>query len=79
MPINNKATPSHEETYYPQSGISLNNGAGANDEIFGFHPGGVNALFGDGSVKFVLEAINNATFQALGTRRGKEVISGDAF
>jgi prepilin-type N-terminal cleavage/methylation domain-containing protein/prepilin-type processing-associated H-X9-DG protein len=43
------------------------------------HPGGAHFLFGDGSVKFLLEAIDNATFQALGTRRGKEVISGDAF
>jgi prepilin-type N-terminal cleavage/methylation domain-containing protein/prepilin-type processing-associated H-X9-DG protein len=37
------------------------------------HPGGVNALFGDGSVRFVRNSIAPATWSALGTRSGGEV------
>ena len=43
------------------------------------HPGGVNALFGDGSVRFVKEGIAVATWRALGTRNGNEVVSSDSF
>ncbi len=40
------------------------------------HPGGVNSLMGDGSVKFLKQGINLATWRALGTRSGGEIISG---
>ena len=43
------------------------------------HPGGVNVAFGDGSVKFLKHAIDLQTWWALGTRNGREVISGDAY
>jgi prepilin-type N-terminal cleavage/methylation domain-containing protein/prepilin-type processing-associated H-X9-DG protein len=43
------------------------------------HPGGVNVAFGDGSVKFLKDAINLQTWWALGTRDGREVISADAY
>ncbi len=43
------------------------------------HPGGVNALFGDGSVKFVKDSINAVTWQALATRAGGEVVSADSY
>ncbi|QDS91467.1 hypothetical protein FF011L_01970 [Roseimaritima multifibrata] len=33
------------------------------------HPGGVNAVLGDGSVRFITETINLLTFQRLGNRR----------
>jgi prepilin-type N-terminal cleavage/methylation domain-containing protein/prepilin-type processing-associated H-X9-DG protein len=42
------------------------------------HAGGVNALMGDGSVRFVRDSIPAATWQALGTRAGGEVVSGDS-
>jgi prepilin-type N-terminal cleavage/methylation domain-containing protein len=42
------------------------------------HVGGVNVLLGDGSVRFVKDSINLATWRALGTRRGMEAISADA-
>ncbi|HKB35821.1 MAG TPA: DUF1559 domain-containing protein, partial [Gemmataceae bacterium] len=42
------------------------------------HPGGVNVNFGDGSVKFLKDTVHVATWRALGTRRGGEVISADA-
>ncbi|MBX9622575.1 MAG: DUF1559 domain-containing protein [Gemmataceae bacterium] len=41
------------------------------------HDGGVNALLGDGSVRFVRDAVAVPTWQALGTRAGDEVIPGD--
>jgi prepilin-type processing-associated H-X9-DG protein len=43
------------------------------------HPGGVNTLFGDGSVKFVKDSVSLQTWRALGTRNGAEVISADSF
>jgi prepilin-type N-terminal cleavage/methylation domain-containing protein/prepilin-type processing-associated H-X9-DG protein len=38
------------------------------------HSGGVNALFGDGSVHFITSSIDLNTWRALGTRAGGEVI-----
>jgi prepilin-type N-terminal cleavage/methylation domain-containing protein/prepilin-type processing-associated H-X9-DG protein len=43
------------------------------------HPGGVNVVFADGSVKFVKDSVNLQTWWAIGTRAGKEIVSGDAF
>ncbi len=43
------------------------------------HPGGVNMLLMDGSVKFVKNGINLNTWQSLGTINWGEVIPGDAF
>ena len=43
------------------------------------HPGGVNMLFGDGSVKFLKESVSLNTWRALGTRNGGETISSDAY
>jgi prepilin-type N-terminal cleavage/methylation domain-containing protein/prepilin-type processing-associated H-X9-DG protein len=44
-----------------------------------YHPGGVNILLGDGSVRFVKTTINGATWRALGTVGGGEVIGGDSY
>ena len=43
------------------------------------HPGGANFLFADGSVKFLKNSINLATYCALGSRNGGEVVSADAY
>jgi prepilin-type N-terminal cleavage/methylation domain-containing protein/prepilin-type processing-associated H-X9-DG protein len=43
------------------------------------HPGGVNVLFCDGSVKFIKDSVNSRTWRALGSRRGGEVISADQY
>jgi prepilin-type N-terminal cleavage/methylation domain-containing protein/prepilin-type processing-associated H-X9-DG protein len=55
------------------------NQAGANEEPFSFHPGGVNALFGDGSVRFVKDTINLVAFRGILTLAGSETISADQF
>jgi len=44
-----------------------------------YHPGGVNALFIDGSVKFVANSIDQATWRALGTRNGGEVVDSTKY
>ncbi|MFO0951930.1 MAG: DUF1559 domain-containing protein [Isosphaeraceae bacterium] len=43
------------------------------------HPGGVNMLFGDGSVKFIKDTINPATYYAIATRANGEVVSADSY
>jgi len=43
------------------------------------HPGGANFAFADGSVHFLKTSINQATYCALGSRNGGEVISSDQY
>jgi prepilin-type N-terminal cleavage/methylation domain-containing protein/prepilin-type processing-associated H-X9-DG protein len=43
-----------------------------------WHPGGVNALLADGSVRFIKSTMAGNTWRSLGTMRGGEVISGDS-
>jgi len=43
------------------------------------HPGGVNALFADGSVHFCKDSINPLIWYSLGTIAGGEVISSDQY
>ncbi len=80
--INNKwpIGQSREAIHYPPlASPSRNNNGANNDEIFSFHPGGANILFGDGSVKFVKESTNVVVIRSLVTLRGGEVISADSF
>jgi prepilin-type N-terminal cleavage/methylation domain-containing protein/prepilin-type processing-associated H-X9-DG protein len=75
--INNKFRPMFSTTTYPTTGIVSD--AGANDEIFSYHSGGANCLFGDGSVKFVKETINVVVLRSLVTLNGGEIISADQY
>jgi prepilin-type processing-associated H-X9-DG protein len=43
------------------------------------HPGGVNVLFGDGSVRFIKSTIGLSTWRSIGTRNGGEVLSSDSY
>jgi prepilin-type N-terminal cleavage/methylation domain-containing protein/prepilin-type processing-associated H-X9-DG protein len=47
------------------------------DEVYAFHTGGCNALMGDGSVRFVREAVPVGVVAALVTRANGEVVPGD--
>jgi prepilin-type N-terminal cleavage/methylation domain-containing protein/prepilin-type processing-associated H-X9-DG protein len=68
--INNNAVPYGGPTTCPWA---LNN-CGPNDEPFSFHPGGCNAVFGDGHVQFIKETIDPFTLRALLTPQGGETI-----
>jgi prepilin-type processing-associated H-X9-DG protein len=43
------------------------------------HAGGVNVLFGDGTVRFLKNSISVSAWRALGTRNGGEVVSADSY
>jgi prepilin-type processing-associated H-X9-DG protein len=43
------------------------------------HPGGYNALFADGSVKFLKNSLSPQVLRALATRNGNEVVSSDVY
>ncbi len=58
---------------YPDATFGVN-GTG---QIYGFHPGGVNAVLADGSVRFIRQTISLSTLQAAITRSGGEVIGND--
>jgi prepilin-type N-terminal cleavage/methylation domain-containing protein/prepilin-type processing-associated H-X9-DG protein len=49
------------------------------EDYWSYHPGGVNFVFGDGSVHFIKNSISPPIWQALATRGGGEVVSADAF
>jgi prepilin-type processing-associated H-X9-DG protein len=53
------------------------NGCTNDSEIFAFHTGGSNVVFGDGSVRFVRNGLTMNQMQALLSRAGGEVISFD--
>jgi prepilin-type processing-associated H-X9-DG protein len=61
----------------PPAPWSCANGCSNDSEIFAFHTGGSNALFGDGSVRFVRNGLTMNQMQALISRAGGEVISFD--
>ncbi|WP_165068729.1 DUF1559 family PulG-like putative transporter [Paludisphaera rhizosphaerae] len=43
------------------------------------HPGGVNAVFADGSVHFMKDSIAIPTWRALSTTQGSEILSSDSY
>jgi prepilin-type N-terminal cleavage/methylation domain-containing protein/prepilin-type processing-associated H-X9-DG protein len=49
----------------------------SNNELYSFHPGGINLLFGDGSVHFVRESLTGPQIINLITRAGGETAFSD--
>jgi prepilin-type N-terminal cleavage/methylation domain-containing protein/prepilin-type processing-associated H-X9-DG protein len=76
---NNLGQPTNEGVPWPSTVATAGNQAGANEEPFSFHPAGVNALFGDGSVHFIKSTINLVAFRSLQTINGGEVLSSDQY
>jgi prepilin-type N-terminal cleavage/methylation domain-containing protein/prepilin-type processing-associated H-X9-DG protein len=77
---NNKARPMNTQGFYLPPDIAIEgNNCGANDEAFSYHPGGVNVLLGDGSVRFIKDTINIVTWRSLITRARGEVVSADSY
>jgi prepilin-type N-terminal cleavage/methylation domain-containing protein/prepilin-type processing-associated H-X9-DG protein len=58
---------------------ALNSIDTAPDDFWGPHPGGVQFLMADGSVKFLKASLNMDVYRALCTRNLGEVISSDAY
>jgi prepilin-type N-terminal cleavage/methylation domain-containing protein/prepilin-type processing-associated H-X9-DG protein len=66
----------------PAQGLKCNNQGTEGSEYVGTrsrHPGGVNSLFGDGSVHFMKNSISPLTWVQLGSINGGEVISSDSY
>jgi prepilin-type N-terminal cleavage/methylation domain-containing protein/prepilin-type processing-associated H-X9-DG protein len=66
----------------PAQQLGCNDQADEGSEFAGSrsrHPGGINALFGDGSVHFLKNSINALTWVQLGSINGGEVISSDQY
>jgi prepilin-type N-terminal cleavage/methylation domain-containing protein/prepilin-type processing-associated H-X9-DG protein len=82
-PPNSRIPDQHGATTYCQYPNALNPPCNANSPVFNaarsFHSGGVNASLCDGSVRFVKNSINVATWRALSTTQGGEVVSADAY
>jgi prepilin-type N-terminal cleavage/methylation domain-containing protein/prepilin-type processing-associated H-X9-DG protein len=78
---NNKYRPDHEASPWLTTGpfVAQGSNAGNNEELFSFHPGGVNILFGDGSVRFLKDSVNPVTLRGLISLNGGEVISSDQY
>jgi prepilin-type N-terminal cleavage/methylation domain-containing protein/prepilin-type processing-associated H-X9-DG protein len=76
---NNIGQPTNEGSPYATTTGSAGNNCGANDELYSFHPGGVNCLFGDGSVHFIKNSINVVALRGLVTLSGAEVLSSDSY
>jgi prepilin-type processing-associated H-X9-DG protein len=63
--------------FVPNSSIpDLTSGSAKATAARSRHPGGVNACFSDGSVRFIASSVERDTWHALWTRAGGEVTSG---
>ena len=90
MPPNSPVTAVSRATGYTNAGANVAQDWASVDENDGgptymslsassYHPGGVNALFADGSVHFVKNSVSPINWRSLGTIAGSEIVSGDAY
>jgi len=67
---------------YPRLNLPCANGTGGGTDTAASrsrHPGGVNVLVGDGSVRFVKNSLNVNVWRSLGSIAGGEVVSADSY
>jgi prepilin-type N-terminal cleavage/methylation domain-containing protein/prepilin-type processing-associated H-X9-DG protein len=76
---NNKGLPTNEGSFWPTTTATAGNQAGQNEEPYSYHPGGVNALFGDGSVRFVKDSVSLVAFRSILSLAGGETVSADQY
>ncbi len=80
--INNKSAPEKEQSQfstYPGALNTAGNKAKNNQSLYSFHPGGINAQFGDGSVKFLKDSIDIRVLRKLVTLAGGEVVNASDY
>ncbi|HKI20025.1 MAG TPA: H-X9-DG-CTERM domain-containing protein, partial [Isosphaeraceae bacterium] len=58
-----------------QQGCIINRTAADCYGAVSMHPGGINACFGDGSVRFIKDGINRTIWWSLGTKANGDLIS----
>jgi len=77
--------PNKPACFYPQYNYpKYNEPAPGNDDVTminaqSSHPGGVNVLFLDGSVKFIKDSVSLTTWGSIATKASGEVVSADQF
>ena len=74
--FNTIALPNSAKWTYCSS--STSGSASTYSEADSFHPGGINILMGDGSVRFIKSTISRTTWWALGTKANNEVIDNSS-
>ena len=67
------------EFYTDGDGSNQHTNYSSNNEVYSFHPGGANHVFGDGSVHFVKATTAAKVFTALISYNGGEVLSSDSY
>lgn len=72
-------TPNRKQCEYNDMGNEQKRGSNTMIGATSLHPGGVNALLADGSVKFIKSSINYTAWYSLATRNGGEVLSSDSY
>ncbi|APW61247.1 DUF1559 domain-containing protein [Paludisphaera borealis] len=77
----NTIIPPNSKQY--QFGACKSGGGGVDDAEYvvasSNHPGGVNCLFADGSVRYIKDSIAWQVYWQLGTKEGGEVVSSDSY
>jgi prepilin-type N-terminal cleavage/methylation domain-containing protein/prepilin-type processing-associated H-X9-DG protein len=79
--INVHSGPGYDESGHFESPPIIhppNSNLGFVDEMYSEHANGCNVLFGDGSVRFIVDTISQLTWSQMSTRAGGEVIDGAA-
>jgi prepilin-type N-terminal cleavage/methylation domain-containing protein/prepilin-type processing-associated H-X9-DG protein len=71
--------PNHNSCWNSNGGLTSSIYSGMALTPCSLHPGGVNVLMADGSVRFIKDTVDQQTWWALGTRAGGEVISWSAY
>ena len=83
MTLFNTVVPPNSKTYQWNSCRSSCGGCGPDDSSYSNaqsnHPGGVNCLFGDGSVRFIKDSVATNIWMGLGTRANGEVVTADSY
>ncbi|APW59270.1 DUF1559 domain-containing protein [Paludisphaera borealis] len=81
LPPNAKVIVDGTQQSYDLATLDENNGGPTFAAITSrsHHPGGVNALFADGSVHFIKDSIDGMNWRALGSIRGGEIVSSDQY